>query len=455
MKNKILIITVIISALLLSGCAGIKKTNAELEPSVSAITPTPAASATPSPSVTPTPTPELKPTPEPTPERSPGQYGDGLFVIEQYNNEMPQEITTNFKYTKYVWFLNYVVLKEDTHVYEDRIIDSEWIRDYAYGSRIETTAKLSGLDNGYEQVTDWYRVHYQDKWEQEQFGYVNAALVSHRTFDIKRGYNETVNLSKLINDDETLYVPIQNRGNDVGMAPDSGLKNSFNKVVDEFGVLQDQSAPAYFEKSKDSNFRYIPDGTMVEVIKHESDDDALAEIYIPQYDENFYMPRKFLRYFNNERASFIDKMTQCIVIDRRNQNTMYFEVNEETAQWELLSMSFISTGHESEHADPTPLGYFAVLKVRPQFEYPSDVTGQIAGYAPYVMRFSGGAYAHGVPVNHTLKDDGTLKKGSMKESHGSLGVKPESHMCVRNYTSHAEFLYNRVKTGDAAVIVIE
>ena len=145
MKNKILIIAVIIGSLLLSGCASVEKADSDIDPSVLE-TPAPSTTVSPTPSVTPTPTPEptpvLKPTPKPSPELTEGPYGDGLFVLEQYDNEMPQEITTNFKYTKYVWFLNYVVLKEDTHVYEDRIIDSEWIRDYGYGSRNETTAKL-------------------------------------------------------------------------------------------------------------------------------------------------------------------------------------------------------------------------------------------------------------------------------------------------------------------------
>ena len=48
--------------------------------------------------------------------------------------------------------------------------------------------------------------------------------------------------------------------------------------------------------------------------------------------------------------------------------------------------------------------------------------------------FTDGAYIHGVPVNAPRK--------TQIEYSPSLGTTPRSHMCVRNATSHAKFIYD-------------
>ena len=76
-----------------------------------------------------------------------------------------------------------------------------------------------------------------------------------------------------------------------------------------------------------------------------------------------------------------------------------------------------------------------------------DGSAATGGYAPYASRFTNGAYIHGVPVN--------VPRTAMIEYSWSLGTTPRSHMCVRNATSHAKFVFDWAPTERSLVVVIE
>ncbi|MEX1307274.1 MAG: L,D-transpeptidase [Eubacteriales bacterium] len=421
-------------------------------------TPTPEPTATPTPMPTPTSTPE--PTPSPTPD--PGPYGDAAYVIEEYDGVMSDEVPVNFKYRyqdRYIAYPDYVVFIDDGYIYSEMSVLTEPIKEVEYGERYIVSARLVA-----QPTTDvsWYRIHWtqservegkDERVDVEHYGYVNSLVAGYREFQLETAYEETLMIAKAINDEDSLYVYVVNRSNSNGKAPDSGLTDEFGKTVDQFDVLRDQSAPAYSERSTDGEFRYIPDGTMVQILDI---DREMAQVYIPEYDAEYYIPSEYLKYYFSDPESTITDLSECIVIDRKNQNIMYFELNEETGEWELLSMSYISTGTYSEIQDPTPLGIFMVQKRQAAFEYDFDNRAARAGYAPYALRFSGGAYLHGIPTNYVFDAAGNLiSKPSPQEFLQSIGTEEKSHMCVRNYTSHAKFLYNRVNVGNAVVIVIE
>ena len=62
---------------------------------------------------------------------------------------------------------------------------------------------------------------------------------------------------------------------------------------------------------------------------------------------------------------------------------------------------------------------------------------------------------HRVHREYIDPDTGKMIVPGTAESNGTLGTTPQSHMCVRNYTSHALFMYKWIKLGKAGVIVIE
>ncbi len=79
--------------------------------------------------------------------------------------------------------------------------------------------------------------------------------------------------------------------------------------------------------------------------------------------------------------------------------------------------------------------------------YLKDGTDEKGGFAPYACRFTGGAYLHGVPVNYP--------DNKLIEYSWTLGTTPRSHMCVRNATSHAKFMYDWAEVEKTLVIVFD
>ena len=125
------------------------------------------------------------------------------------------------------------------------------------------------------------------------------------------------------------------------------------------------------------------------------------------------------------------------------------------AEWKIVSYSLATTGKSGKYHQPTPLGYYYAIEKKPRFYYLKDGTNDIEGYAPYAIRFTAGAYVHGVAVPYEYTDDGVRVDPGIREFSNSIGTVPLSHKCVRNYTSHAKFLYDWYEHGKTIVIVIE
>ena len=139
-------------------------------------------------------------------------------------------------------------------------------------------------------------------------------------------------------------------------------------------------------------------------------------------------------------------LNKVIFVDRKNQNISAIEKDSDS--WLIRSMNPATTGlSKPPYKSATPLGIFVIQEKKEKMLFLKDGTKDIAGYSPYASRFCKGGYIHGIPVN--------LPETNMKEYSYSLGTTPRSHMCVRNATSHAKFIFNWAKTFDTLVIVIE
>jgi lipoprotein-anchoring transpeptidase ErfK/SrfK len=141
--------------------------------------------------------------------------------------------------------------------------------------------------------------------------------------------------------------------------------------------------------------------------------------------------------------------TKTIFVDRTNQNITTIEkVGDE---WRVRSMNPATTGlHHPPFQKETPLGVFVIQEKKPKMFYTGDGNSAIAGFAPYASRFTRGGYIHGVPVNNpnaSVKD--------YIEFSPTLGTTPRSHMCVRNATSHAKFVYDWAPALGSLVYVLD
>ena len=135
---------------------------------------------------------------------------------------------------------------------------------------------------------------------------------------------------------------------------------------------------------------------------------------------------------------------KAIFVDRHNQNITALERTEK-GKWVVRSMNPSTTGlHRPPYAQETPLGMFVLQEKKVKMIFLKDGSKETGGYAPYASRFTDGAYIHGVPVNEPRK--------TQIEYSWSLGTTPRSHMCVRNATSHAKFIFDWAPVNETIIL---
>lgn len=308
---------------------------------------------------------------------------------------------------------------------------------------------------------DWYRVVWGEG-DAKNVGYVFGTGVTRRAFQFSKMLQSVTRLRAISESGDMAHV--DNYKNRAGWAPARQGQN-----VDDYGVLRDQSAPLYYQPDTQGDFRYLTDGSLVRVL---SELEGFYEVDPVDVDGVFYMPKKYLH-----RDNVLQVLSKAVVVDRNFQNEAVFEYDN---GWKLISYQLATTGENAPFKQETSLGNFMVVEKKSRFMYLGDISKVIEGYAPFALRFNGGAYIHGVPVNFkevrsrvvvqpaVLDELGNVLQPAvtrdvvvgrqdpgMQEFLSTIGTTPRSHKCVRNYTSHAQFLYQWAEIGNTAVVVID
>ena len=230
---------------------------------------------------------------------------------------------------------------------------------------------------------------------------------------------------------------IQNRNNKNGEAPIARnvRQNAYKNTEDTFGVERFQAAPLYLLNDLSMPERYGEDGSWVRILS-ETDTAELVLAKIIHLNEKWMIPTKYIKPIPDSIAFF----KKVIFVDKRNQNTVTLE--KEDAIWKVRSMNHVTTGQcRPPYQYETPAGIFVVQEKKAKMYFLEDGTNDIAGFSPHASRFSNGAYIHGIPVNYP------------RETTIDLGTVPRSHKCVRNVTSHAEFIYGWAQNNQTLVVV--
>ena len=143
------------------------------------------------------------------------------------------------------------------------------------------------------------------------------------------------------------------------------------------------------------------------------------------------------------------KMGRIHLTQEHTFDDMWIEtLEQEGDKWLVRSMNPATTGlHRPPYAQETPPGVYIIQEKKPRMIYLVDGTTETGGFAPYASRFTNGGYIHGVPVNAPRK--------SLIEYSSTLGTTPRSHMCVRNATSHAKFIYDWAPVYETLVFVFD
>lgn len=249
-----------------------------------------------------------------------------------------------------------------------------------------------------------------------------------------------LNLFEHINESGYDWAVLQNYKNKNDLPPlvEETSKNDHNMVTDMYGVARYQSVPLYSPEDKIEPDRYARDGSLVRLVSGE--EDGFYKIENTNFCGEWYVPSKYVKPIPAK------EFRKVIFVDRRNQNITVLENVGE--KWLVRSMNPATTGlHRPPYQYETPLGIFILQEKKPKMLYYKDGTTEIGGSAPYANRFSGGGYIHGIPVN--------LPSTAMVEYSQTLGTTQRSHMCVRNATSHAKFIYDWAPVDETIIVVIE
>ena len=237
------------------------------------------------------------------------------------------------------------------------------------------------------------------------------------------------------------WAILQNYKNRNGEAPlvKNFKRNAYGRVADTLGIERYQSVPLYLLTDTLVPERYGQDGELTRFIE-DGEKFIKAE---PIFTGNEWMiPKKYVKVIGDTIV-----FNKVIFVDRHNQNIASLERSGK-GQWLVRSMNPSTTGrHLPPYAQETPLGMFVLQEKKVKMVFLKDGSKETGGYAPYASRFTDGAYIHGVPVNAPRK--------TQIEYSPSLGTTPRSHMCVRNATSHAKFIYDWAPVNETIIFVLE
>lgn len=236
---------------------------------------------------------------------------------------------------------------------------------------------------------------------------------------------------------------LQNRKNANGESTlvKEWTRNDYKLVADMYGVSRYQSVSLY--KSGDSiPERYGRDGSLVKILGENADSTMYR---IEGFKHNapgiWEVPKKYVKPLKDPVV-----FRKVIMVDRHNQNIASMEKME--GKWLIRSVNPATTGvKKPPYSHQTPTGMFVIQEKKVKMYYLHDGRSDLAGYAPWASRFSNGGYLHGVPTNNP--------NGAIIEFSGTLGTAPRSHMCVRNSSSHAKFMYDWAPVGESIVFVYE
>ena len=217
------------------------------------------------------------------------------------------------------------------------------------------------------------------------------------------------------------------------------VRNVYRRVADTLGVERYQSVPLYLPTDTVTPERYGRDGFLAHVLTTEGGFYRIAPVTMKG---EWLIPQRYLKLLPDTV-----QFHHVIFVDRQAQHIALLERVEE-GKWEVRSMNPATTGrHAPPYAQETPLGLFLLQQKKEKMFFLKDGSSALGGYAPYASRFTNGAYIHGVPVN--------APRTAMIEYIWSLGTVPRSHMCVRNATSHAKFIFDHAPLEASLVVVIE
>ncbi|MCI6152151.1 MAG: SH3 domain-containing protein [Fusobacterium perfoetens] len=339
-----------------------------------------------------------------------------IVVENRYDNLIHDDIKVDIKYKEndLPELLDYVFIKTlYAIIREEPNPKSEVIYNAPFNTKYQLLEKVK-VGESY-----WYKVK-----TSKGIGYVFGNNVDVKTFRFEKMLERIKDVEKFIN---------ENNQNNIKLAStNSYLPNPYNKDMkrtkDKYGISIDQNIVGVYEKENIE--LHIPDRSVLSVLKINGNK---AEVKVEGIPESpLVIDKKYLSYNPKIEEGF----EKAIVVDIENQNLAAFE--KINGEWTLISYIYAKTGLESQLGFETPRGSFIVPLLKYEMGY-RDIYGADMGIARYAIRFSGGGYLHGTPVDHVEVDNEDF---FLKQKEDGLGTFKGTRKCIRNTVSHAKFLFD-------------
>lgn len=361
-----------------------------------------------------------------------------FIKVAIYNNKIPSDIKVNFKYHGgHPSVLDYAFVTSRTaNVRDYPGTEGNIIGKFSYDT------KLTLLEKIYVKGNYWYKV----MTPQGKEGYIAASISQKRNFRFDMALDKIHQLENFLTKERaegrkivaiSSYTPNPNHVD-------------LKKNKDKYGTSSDQNTPG---KSSSGETIYVPDRSLVSVQSTAGGTSTIKALSIP---ETLTIPNKNISHLNIPSNNF----NKVVAIDNKNQNFIVFEKTV-SGEWEVISYVYSKTGIDSQLGFETPKGFFSAAMARYVMAY-NDENGIKQGSARYAIRFCGGGYIHGTPIN---EEEEVNREFFMKQKEFTLGTYSGTRKCIRTTESHAKFLFdwivkkpnkasNGQNLGDDLVVIV-
>lgn len=334
-----------------------------------------------------------------------------------YDNEIPENIVINKKYKEAPEVVDYVFVRARTANMRDLpSTKGKIIKKYPYDTKLKALEKVLNYGNIWFYVED----------SQGNKGYISANVVRKRVFRFQKALDK-------INELENFLVEQRGIGREIA-STNSYIPNpdnqNFKRQKDKYGTSLDQSSIG--KSVVNGEEIYIPDRSILSVIEKGK---TTSRVKVANIPEELIVSNSSI----SRNPKIQNEFSKVVAIDVSNQNMIIFEKNSEKV-WEVISYVYSKTGIESKLGFETPKGFFIAPMAKYIMPYNSEV-GEREGYARFAIRFSGGGYLHGTPINY---DEEINKEFFMKQKERTLGTFTGTRKCIRTTEEHANFLFNWV-----------
>lgn len=361
----------------------------------------------------------------------------------------------NIKYTGELPLVDYLFTNTTANIRTKPKVDGEILEKTVPKEKIKVLDKVNGEKIKNNKI--WYKVSYKN-----HIGYIHSSIAVKRKFRFKEMAKKTRSLDIFIENSKKNNWSIKRV-----IQYNPGSSEEEGTVVDMYGNRGEQSIIGiYTNLDGKSSLRYLSDGRIISVKTRDLNKELIV---IPDSMRTYAIETGKTKKINIKNG-----INKVIVIDLNNQNQGVFLKKNDV--WQLISYSLITSGRNNgSDSYETPKGYFLVGNTVKQVIFPyeekvkkKDINGEVGenitekriakeyneedyeiikkySRANYGIRFSGGGYIHGIPLNDDIvKELGSEEavKERKEEAKITLGTYKRSHKCVRSPEEHESFLYH-------------